>query len=77
MAAWRHGGMAASRGVRGYRPGAPGASRTGWEATLPPGPVSAAVTGPLGKPPIVEKPSEPHFIDFMGLPGRVDNFKNK
>jgi hypothetical protein len=30
---------------------------------------------PIGKTPIVEKPSEPHFIDFMGLPGRVDNFK--
>ena len=24
---------------------------------------------------IVEKPSEPHFIDFMDLPGRVDNFQ--
>jgi hypothetical protein len=53
----------------------PGASRTGWDACLPPGPVSAADTGPLGKPPIVEKASEPHFIDFISLPGNVDIFK--
>jgi hypothetical protein len=72
MAAWRHGGQQGNQRVQVRDQGLNG--RAGRHDCLPV-PCPRRRQSHWENPPIVEKPSEPHFIDFMGLPGKVDNFK--